>query len=112
MIPRDRTRRALSNRLLFSPYNSSQPVQNCKKLLKTYGCQEKLVAICPQTRPKPMNETLIDRAQRALWNALFTFSLAPMQTREKPQILQKNDEKITYFLNCRARFAHRPDQNL
>ena len=53
-----------------------------------------------------------DRTRRALSNALFTFSLALFQAGEKPQILQKNDKKIIYFLNCRARFAHRPDQNL
>ena len=53
-----------------------------------------------------------DRTRRVLSNALFTFSLALFQTGEKPQILQKNDEKIIYFLKCRARFAHRPDQNL
>ena len=56
--------------------------------------------------------TLIDRARRALSNALFIFSPEPLQTGEKSQILQKNYEKIIYFLKCRARFAHRPDQNL
>ena len=50
-----------------------------------------------------------DRTRRALSNALFTFSLALLQTA---QTLQKNDEKIIYFLKSRARFAHRPDQNL
>ena len=53
-----------------------------------------------------------DRTRRALSNAPFTFSLALLQTGEKPQILQKNDAKIIYFLKYRARFAHRPDQNL
>ena len=43
-----------------------------------------------------------DRIRRALSNALFTFSLAPLQTGEKPQIVQKNYEKIIYFLKCRA----------
>ena len=38
-------------------YISLQPIQNCKKLLKTYDSQEKLVAIHPQTGPKPMNNT-------------------------------------------------------
>ena len=53
-----------------------------------------------------------DRTRRALSNALFTFSLALLQTGEKPKILQNNDEKIIYFLKCRAGFAHRPDQKL
>ena len=53
-----------------------------------------------------------DRTRRALSNVLFTFSLALLQTGEKPQILQKNYEKIIYFLKCRARFAHRPGLNL
>ena len=53
-----------------------------------------------------------DRTRRALSNALFTFSLAPFQTGEKPQMLQKYYEKIIYFLKCRARFAHKSDQNL
>ena len=39
-----------------------------------------------------------DRTRRALSNALFTFSLALLQTGEKPQILQKNDEKNHIFL--------------
>ena len=37
--------------------------------------------------------TLIDKARRALSNALFIFSPATLQTGEKSQILQKNDEK-------------------
>ena len=53
-----------------------------------------------------------DRTRRAPTNALFTFSLARMQTGEKLQILQKNDEKIIYFLKSRAPFAQKPDQNL
>ena len=53
-----------------------------------------------------------DRTPRALSNALFTFSLALLQTGEKPQILQQNDEKIIYFLKSRARFVDRPDQKL
>ena len=57
MIFIDRTRRALSNGLPFSQHNSSQPFQNCKKLQKTYGYQEKPVGIPPQTAPKPMNDT-------------------------------------------------------
>ena len=39
-----------------------------------------------------------DRTRRALSNALFTFSLALLQTGEKPQILQKNHEKNHIFL--------------
>ena len=39
-----------------------------------------------------------DRTRRALSNALFTFSLALLQTKEKTQILQKNDEKNHIFL--------------
>ena len=34
-----------------------------------------------------------DRTQRALSNALFTFSLTPPQTPEKSKILSKNNEK-------------------
>ena len=53
-----------------------------------------------------------DKTRRALSNALFTSSLALFQTGGKLHILQKNYEKIIYFLKCRARFAHTPDQNL
>ena len=42
--------------------------------------------------------TVIDRARRALSNALFIFSPAPLQTGEKSQILQKHDEKNHIFL--------------
>ena len=34
-----------------------------------------------------------DRTRRALSNALFAFSLAPLQTEEKPQIQQKKLRK-------------------
>ena len=56
MTPIDRTRRALSNGLLSGPYNTFQSVQNCKATLKTYGSQEKPVAILPQAGPQPMND--------------------------------------------------------
>ena len=39
-----------------------------------------------------------DRTRRALSNALFTFSLVPLQTEEKPQILQKKLRKNHIFL--------------
>ena len=39
-----------------------------------------------------------DRARRALSNALFTFSLAPLQAGEKPQMLQKKLRKNHIFL--------------
>ena len=56
MTPIDEARRALSNGLIFSPHISFQSIENCKKLLKTYGSQVKPVAIRPQTGPKPMND--------------------------------------------------------
>ena len=47
-----------------------------------------------------------DRTPRARTNALFTFSLALLQTGEKPQILQKNYEKNHIFLEMSS--ATRP----
>ena len=42
----------------------------------------------------------MNRARRALSNALYTFSLTPSQTTEKSKILSKNNEKsATHLVN-------------
>ncbi len=93
IVDQDRTRRALSNKLLnlfSSPFRHREKPKKLEKRQKYLSTLGKPVPIRSESRPRVGQ----DRTQQALSNGLFSFLSTPFQHREKPEMLQENRRKL------------------